>query len=214
MSAIIDRITENEKKECFHILNTSAVDRAATGIHKGFCVMVNRAGIWVVNFVLMLMCLVGCGGSEQYKTIQGLQEQNKVLEEQVRALQAQVAEVKKENDSNKVTAGNDCEDRLAKIRLLNEEKVRHLESRNAELMLEMGTIQKEKITLQEFLDSGPRIQRYSDIRFGIERMIWGLIIIIFSFVLIIVANKYIILRGKLNAHVIQQASTLRQLGRI
>lgn len=177
--------------------------------------MVNRVGALIAVTTLSLACLPGCyGGSDQNKTVQGLQEENKVLREQISTLQTQIGQLKAESEANKATAGKEFEDRLAKARLLHEEKVKHLESQNARLMLELGSIRQEKLTLQEMLDSRPRVQDASQTRFGIERTVWMVLVVLPLVVLLMVASKCHNLRGQLNVLVVQKASELRRLERV
>lgn len=177
--------------------------------------MVNHVGALIAVTTLSFACLPGCGGgSKQNETIQGLQEENKVLREQISTLQTQVTQLKAESEASRATAGKEFEDRLAKVRLLHEEKAKHLESQNAGLMLELGSIRQEKLTLQEILDSRPRMQDASQTRFGIERTVWMVLVVLPLVVLFMVASKYHKLRGQLNVHVVQQASALRRLERV
>uniref|UniRef100_A0A7C4QIH4 Uncharacterized protein n=1 Tax=Schlesneria paludicola TaxID=360056 RepID=A0A7C4QIH4_9PLAN len=173
-----------------------------------------RVGASIAVSVIVLACLSGCGGSTQNETVRGLQEENKVLREQVGNLQKQVTELKAENESRKATIAKEFEDRLAKVRLLHEEKVKQLEGQIAGLMLELGAVRQEKLTLQEIIDQRPRLQDASQTRFGIERTIWMVLVVLPLLILFMVASKYHKLRGQLNVHVVQQASTLRRLERV
>jgi len=163
---------------------------------------------------LLLSCSSGCSKSQQNETVRGLQEENKVRSGQVTDLQQQVTTLKAEIDASKATMAKEFEDRLAKVRLLHEEKVKHLEGQNATLMLELGSVRQEKLTLQEILDQRPRLQDASQTRFGIERTIWMVLVVLPLVILFMVASKYHKLRGQLNLHVVQQASALRQLERV
>ena len=161
--------------------------------------------------VVMFAILSGCGDSTQNKTIQGLQEENKVLRGQVGDLKKQVAGLKAEYDASKATIVKEFEDRLGKVRLLHEERVKQLEGQSSTLMLELGSVRQEKITLQEIVDQRPRLREASQVRFGIERTIWMVLLVLPLVVLFMIASKYHKLRGQLQIHVIQQASSLRPL---
>jgi hypothetical protein len=160
---------------------------------------------------VLLCSLSSCSKSEQNETVRGLQEENKVRSGQVVDLQQQVATLKAENEASKATIIKEFEDRLAKVRLLHEERVKQLEGQNATLMLELGSVRQEKLTLQEILDQRPRLQDSSQTRFGIERTIWMVLVVLPLIILFMIASKYHKLRGQLNLHVVQQASTLRSL---
>lgn len=160
---------------------------------------------------VLLCCLSGCSKSEQNETVRGLQEENKVKSGQVVDLQQQVTTFRAEDKAGKATMLKEFEDRLAKMRLLHEEKVKQLEGQNATLMLELGSVRQEKLTLQEILDQRPRLQDAGQTRFGIERTIWMVLVVLPLVILFMIASKYHKLRGQLNLHVVQQASALRRL---
>jgi outer membrane murein-binding lipoprotein Lpp len=159
----------------------------------------------------LLCTLSGCGASDKYTTIQGLQEENKVLKGQVGSLQNEVEALKAEISASKATIAKEYEEQVAKVRLLHEERVKYLESQNSTLMLELGSVRQEKLTLQEIIDQRPRLEDASQTRFGIERTIWVLLVVLPLVILFMIASKYHKLRGQLNFQVVHQASTLRRL---
>jgi hypothetical protein len=176
--------------------------------------MHSRSVLSAIVGLLLVHCLAGCSNNDQNETVRGLQEENKVKGGQITDLQQQVASLKTELEASKATMTKDFEDRLAKVRLLHEEKVKQLEGQKAALMLELGSVRQEKLTLQEIIDLRPRLRDASQTRFGIERTIWMVLVVLPLVVLFMVASKYHKLRGQLNVHVVQQASTLRRLERV
>lgn len=108
--------------------------------------MIKREAAVIVFSALMLALLSGCSRSERAErneTVQGLQEENKVLREQIGMLQNQISQVKVEYEAIKSTANGAHEDQVAKLRSLDEEKVKHLELRIASLQIELGSVGEE-----------------------------------------------------------------------
>ena len=64
--------------------------------------MASRVGTLTAVSAFVLACLSGCGGgSAQNETVRGLQEENKVLREQIGTLETRVGELRAENEAGK-----------------------------------------------------------------------------------------------------------------
>lgn len=155
--------------------------------------------------------MLGCGSSQEFKTVQGLQEKTRVLEQEVANLQKTKDDLIKDNVKSKVELSKDSEDRLVKIKLIYDEQIKNLESQNATLMLELGKVRQEKLVYQEIVEQEPRLQEANGIRFGIERMAWIALQTVSLVFVIVIATKNKSLHDKINSRVVQQASALRRL---
>lgn len=177
------------------------------------------------TFTILIISLLttGCGpASEKENTLEGCQERNKVLSDQVEDLKKQVAELKAETPAirdrmeaelKKVREdlANQHSNELASIHQLHEEKVKKLEGDNADLQIQLGSVTKQKLALQELADAGQLLPGAERTRFSIERTIWGALLLVSLGLLMFVTGKYHKLRGQLNVTVVQRASQLREI---
>ena len=153
-----------------------------------------------VSIILILAC-AGCTQREQNNTIPGLQEQAKVQQGQNKELRARIDEERKE-----------FEDRLAKAEELHQHKVAQLESEIANLRLELGSVQREKIALREINERGPRIAAANSARNGYDLMVLGVLLVLLIAALLYVVFRYRSVHDRLNLLVMQQSSELRRIG--
>jgi|GEM_PF-2608228 len=171
--------------------------------------------------VLLLSALfaVGCSGDQQNKTIQGLQEQTKVQQEKITYLEDHIVNLNNEKqDVNQSSAGRieqlkrEFEDRLVKSEELHRSKISQLEGEIANLRLELGAIQREKLALQEMVDREPRVQSANSARREYDTLVLGFMIAILIALLMFVLQKYRSVQDRLNLLVMQQTSELRRIG--
>jgi cytochrome c-type biogenesis protein CcmH/NrfG len=152
-------------------------------------------------FLLSLLCS-GCGGDPQLETIHGLQEENKVLKQQVADLQAG-------SNSNVTTLRKQYEDQLATKVQLHREKVAQLEKEISDVRLDLGAIERERLTLKELLDQQPRLDDAKKVRAGTETMV---LVVMLGLVLLVLG--YLVFRhratcDRLHLLTAQQVAELR-----
>jgi len=171
-----------------------------------------------VSITLILAC-AGCTQQEQNKTIPGLQEQAKVQQGQIKDQAKQIERLKDERRTVEEEtrfrideAKKEFEDRLAKNEELHRLKVAQLESEIANLRLELGSVQREKIALQEINDRGPRISTANSARKGYDLMVLGVLLVLLIAALLYVVFRYRSVHDRLNLLVMQQSSELRRIG--
>jgi hypothetical protein len=173
----------------------------------------------VLHLAILAMLLTGCGDSNEKKTLQGLQEENKVLREKIADLQKQITDLKAlstgaSREWERVKAGlqKDHEDRLAKEKELHRARVAQLDKEIADLRLQLGAPQRERIALQEILDVKPRVQDATSVRKGMDVMILLLLVGVLVIVLTYVAYRYRSANDRLNLLTMREVAELRQLG--
>ncbi|HEV8067076.1 MAG TPA: hypothetical protein VGP76_05015 [Planctomycetaceae bacterium] len=173
--------------------------------------MALRALFASIVFAALICSAPGCGSSEN-RTIPGLQEENKVKGAHIEDLKSEIERLRAENSASKATLKKEFEDSLSKVQSLNEQKVKHLEGRNASLMLELGSLRQGRLAIEQVIDQRPRVERSKEIRFGIERMIWIALVLLPLIFLAMLASKYRTLRAHLNSTIMRQAGSVRGAG--
>ena len=164
-----------------------------------------------VSIILILAC-AGCTQQEQNKTVPGLQEQAKVQQGQIKQLKDERRTVEEETRARIDEARMEFEDRLAKVEELHQHKVAQLESEIANLRLELGSVQREKIALREINERGPRIAAANSARKGYDLMVLGVLLVLLIAALLYVVFRYRSVHDRLNLLVMQQSSELRRIG--
>jgi len=163
--------------------------------------------------ILLAVCLVtGCGQSGDKETVRGLQEENRVFAARIAELEDQVRTLREENKAAKSLMKKEFEEHLTKVQQLQREKTAQLEGTIAELRLELGTVQREKLLLQETLDQGPRVQEAIGVRFSIERAIWILFLVVAVSLVLLLASKYFSLRSQLYSYIVRNVAGARNTG--
>jgi hypothetical protein len=172
----------------------------------------------VASLTLTVAC-AGCAQQDQNKTIPGLQEQAKVQQGQIKDQAKQIEQLKDERKSIEQEtrarielAKKEFDDRLAKADELHRLKVAQLESEIADLRLELGSVQREKIALREINERGPRISIANSARKGYDLMVLGVLLVLLIAVLLYVVFRYRSVHDRLNLLVMQQSSELRRIG--
>jgi len=169
--------------------------------------------------VTMALVSVGCGGNPENKTIAGLQEQVKVQLAQIKDLKQQIEDMKSEKSKGDQSAEiriaeakKTYEDQLAKVKELHLQKITLLDHEISDLRLELGSVQREKIAVQEINDRGPRIAAAHSARKEYDLMVLGVLLVILIAVLLYVVFRYRSVHDRLNLLVMQQSSELRRIG--
>lgn len=177
-------------------------------------------GPWVSAAILLS---VGCGQSEMAETTHGLQEEAKVLKARIAELEAEVKVLKSEGPASKERAEAELgkireelsrqhEDELARLRQFHEERVKKLQGDNAELHLQIGQLGKEKLALEELVDTLQVLPGAEKSRFAIERTVWGTLLLATLGVLVFTAGRCARLQGHLHRKVMTQAATMSGIG--
>lgn len=168
----------------------------------------------VFVFIIVSLVLSGCPNPDQekqYKTNEGLQERNKALSAESTELKDQVKTLKAEIAATKEGLDKEHANALAQLRQLYEEKQKKLEGDKADLLMALSKETKAKLALEELDDARRLLPGAEYTRFGIERLIWILMLAAALAVLAIVAGKYHRLRGQLHQLVLYKASQLHEI---
>ncbi|GDY06669.1 hypothetical protein LBMAG52_01550 [Planctomycetia bacterium] len=162
---------------------------------------------------LVCLCMFGCGDSNKpNETIRGLQEENKVLREQIAILESNKMTSDTELQSQIQSLKTSHEDSLTRERELHQKQAAQLEKEIATLRLDLGSSQREKIALQEIVDRGPRIKDATAARMGTDVLVLALLLGVSLVVLVFVVFRYRSASDRLNLLTMQQVSELRRLG--
>ncbi len=162
------------------------------------------------------------GQEKLLKTVEGLQERNKVLSDQVTELKGQSDTAKAETAAMKSRMEADAqkmredltkqyESEKAGLRQLYEEKVKKLEGDIADLHLRFGKTAKEKQALEELVDVGKMLPEAERSRFGIERTVYVLLLLVALGLAGFVSARYYALRLQLHRLVVHRASQFQQI---
>src|SRR5438067_12955128 len=103
---------------------------------------------------LLLLLLSGCEKGNE--TLRGLQEENRILREQVGDLKAPLAAVNRESRQRVEDVRRLHEEQSAEAAAIERNKIAQLEGQVAALRLELGSVQREKVALAGLVDSRPR----------------------------------------------------------
>ena len=160
-----------------------------------------RSFLAVAMGVLCVFLALGCDKSEDLKTIQGLQEENKVLREQITTLETRISGVASDKDSA-----------AAQINEIHRTEVAQLEQQITTLQLNLGAVEREKLALTDVVNREPRIVAATDVRGGIERMILLLILMLSLLMLGFVGLRLRASRDRLHLLTVQCVSELRHIG--
>lgn len=162
---------------------------------------------------LLCLCAFGCGDSNKpNETIRGLQEENKVLREQIALLESNKAASDTELQSQIQSLKTTYEDSLTRERELHRTQAATLENENATLRLKLGSSQREKIALQEIVDREPRIKDATAARMGTDVWVLTLLLGASLLVIVFVVFRYRSASDRLNLLTMQQVGELRRIG--
>jgi hypothetical protein len=162
---------------------------------------------------LMGLCTLGCGDSNKpNETIRGLQEENKVLREQIALLESNKSASDKELGSQMRSLKIANEDSLTRERELHRTQAATFEKEIATLRLELGSTQREKIALQEIVDREPRLKEANAARMGTDVWVLSILLGISLLVIVVVVFRYRSSSDRLNLLVMQRVGELRRVG--
>lgn len=162
-----------------------------------------------------LLCLytLGCGKSDKpNETIRGLQEENKVLREQIALLEGNKTASDTELQAQIENLKAAHEDSLTRERELHRTQVAQLEKEIATLRLALGASQREKIALQEIVDREPRIKDATAVRMGTDVWVLALLLGASLLVIVYVVFRYRSTSDRLNLLAMQQVGELQRIG--
>ena len=172
---------------------------------------------------ILAFTLQGCGGGSppQNETIRGLQEENRVRKDESTGLDKKVASLQQERQklieeqASKVKAlKNEFDEIQSKERELHRLESAKYEKEIANLQLQLGSSQREKIALQEIVDSKPRVAEAKQVRSGLDNLVLLLLLGIVLMVLAFVAYRYRTVSDRLNFLTMHQIGHMRHLGRL
>jgi hypothetical protein len=167
---------------------------------------------WQLTWLLCL-CIFGCGGSTKpNETVRGLQEENKVLREQISLLENNKSDSEKDLQSQIRSLKQANEDSLTREREIHRNQVAQLEKEIATLRLNLGSSQREKIALQEIVDREPRIKDATEARIGTDVWVLSLLLGASLVMIVFVLFRYRSASDRLNLLTIQQVGELRRIG--
>ena len=162
---------------------------------------------------LLCFCTFGCGDSNKpNETIRGLQEENRVLREQIALLENNKTASDTELQSQIQSLKAAHEDSLTRERELHRTQAATLEKEIATLRLELGSSQREKIALQEIVDREPRIKDATAARMGTDVWLLALLLGASLLVIVFVVFRYRTASDRLNLLAMQQVGELRRIG--
>jgi hypothetical protein len=177
---------------------------------------------WPLAWIVCL-CIFGCGDPNEKKTIQGLQEENKSLREQIKLngdnktankeeVQAQIKSLKDENEALVKRLKNENSDSLIKERELHQTRMAQFESEIASLRLELTSIKRERLALQEMVDREPNIKNalleHNNMGNWVFALLLGTALLILGFFVF----RWRITSDRLNLLTMQQVGELRRIG--
>lgn len=155
-----------------------------------------------LTVLLVCSCTGGCKESETLKTIEGLQEKNKVQKDTIASLEKNKTASQVEWEGQIERLKKSHEDSLARERELHRTQVAQFEKEISTLRLELGSSQREKIALQDATTS----------RMGTDVWVLALLLGATLTVLVFVAFRYRTVSDRLNFLTMQQVGELRRIG--
>ena len=153
----------------------------------------------------------GCG-SEDNTTIQGLQEENRGLKEDVSSLKAELKEKREQHKQSVEQLKRDSAEKVTELKELNRQKLRAVEGKLASVRLELGAVQREKLALEDLAESGPRKQMAQNSRFMTERLAYLVLLGTGLFIAGVFCFKWKRTNDRLQQVVLQEVSDLRRIG--
>lgn len=165
--------------------------------------------------VASLVCLgtFGCGKTNtELKTIQGLQEENKVHRGRIESLERERNEGGTDCNLKLQTLKDEHAANLTKQSELNQKQASMHQSELASLRLELGTVQRERLALQELIDREPIIKEANSLRCSTDIFVMVLLLGLLVLAIVILVIRFRSVSDRLNLLTMQQVSELRRLG--
>ncbi len=150
---------------------------------------------------LLSLLVTGCGDKQEKKTIRGLQEENRVQRDEIARLHARIEDLKAESRESEAAIVKRCKQKLADA-----------ESKLTSLRLELGAIQREKLVVDDLVESAPRVQMAKSARFVAERLIYLVLIGIALTFAGLFCLRWKRTNDRLQQLVMQDVSDLRRIG--
>jgi len=188
---------------------------------------------WPLAWIVCL-CIFGCGDPNEKTTIRGLQEENKSLREQIKLnrdnktanneeMQAQIKSLKDEHEALVKSLKDENEalvkrlksensDSLIKERELHQTRGAQFENEIASLRLELTSIRRERLALQEMVDREPLAKNSLDAHNNMGVWVFALLLGTALLILGFFVFRWRITSDRLNLLTMQQVGELRRIG--
>ena len=167
---------------------------------------------WATCFaaIALLLSSSGCD-SEEKKTLLGANERISALERDNKHLLAEVARKEAELVAGKTTLSADFDKQLTTVKELNRQRVADLEGQVASLQIQLGSVSRERLTLQEIVDlkeHGPQMMQASMNR---ERLVWATCVFACVIPLLWVTTRFAAMKRSLNPYLLRRAAAAQSL---
>ena len=167
--------------------------------------------ILALSILLTSLACSGCGKDSQYETIHGLQEENKVLKQQIADLESKIKLGGQDAESQNQALRKQLEDEFAAKVQIQKNEVALIQKELSDVRLELGATRRENLTLKEVLAQPPRVEEAKKVRAGFITMVmWvlmGSLLLLLGYVLF----RYRAAQDRLNFLTMQQVGELRHL---
>lgn len=140
-------------------------------------------------FIFMPIFLIGCGDNE-ISEVKAANERIRVLENNLRTLEQENERLQVTMEGRTEELKSFYDDRIRQLRNDHRLKVADLESKLSEYRMNLSLSEKERIALQEVIDHPERLNEIQRNNFGIERVIWIVLVFIFIGASGFYASKY------------------------
>lgn len=147
-------------------------------------------------FVAFAICLIGCNSSERHNQLESANERIKDLQHLLEERDSQIEELKLQLAATTERQAEEHAQALRALKDFHAKQTADLETKNADLQMELGLSKKQHLALQGLLDQPDRLQAIRTANNSIERVIWFTICLGCLGVAGFIGSRYFTLRNK------------------
>lgn len=158
--------------------------------------------------LLIAIVCIGCSSGEHHNQLESANErindQQKLLTER----DLQIEELKLQLAATTEKLATDHAEALRSLKEFHAKQIADLETKNADLQMELGLSEKHRLALQGLLDQPDRLKAIRTANNSIERVIWFTICLACLGVAIFIGSLYFTLRNKRREEMVRAIAKL------
>lgn len=146
--------------------------------------------------LLVAVGCLGCNSGERHNQLESANERINDLQKLLAERDSQVEELKLQLATTSEKRAKDHAEALRALKEFHAKQIADLETENADLQMELGLSEKQRLALQGLLDQPDRLQAIRTANNSIERVIWFTICLACLGVAGFIGSRYFTLRSK------------------
>jgi hypothetical protein len=146
--------------------------------------------------LLFTVTYIGCGPSDRHNQIESARERIKDQSTLLSERDSQIKSLKIQHEAEIEKQAKDHAEALRSLKDFHAKQIADLETKNADLQMELGLSEKQRLALQGLLEQPDRLQAIHNNNNSIERTIWFTICLACLGVSGFIGSRYFALRNK------------------